>query len=268
MPLTNKEEISFASNESLEEDLDQYDTLPEDTHVLHLWEPLAFKIDEDFEFVHHGFLFTILSSLLYLIAFPILFLLDKVMLDFSVDGIEKLHYMETGKITVSNHVHFLDCTMIGLANFPEKTYFTSLESNFRIPIVKQLITLLNTIPIPTNRKYLPSFAHSIDELLQNGNTIHFYPEASLWPYSRKLRSFKNGAFSFAVENQVPIVPCVFTFHNPTGIRSLFKKKPFVKMTILDPIYPNSDLSTGEAKIDLKEKVHDQMTQKIKEIYKS
>lgn len=268
MPSPINEKISITNDESFENELEQYDLIPEDTHVLHLWEPLSFKIDENFKFVHHGFFFDIASYLLYLIAFPILFILDKVILDFSVDGIEKLQNIENGKITVSNHVHFLDCTMIGLANFPKKTYFTSLESNFKIPIVKQLITLLNTVPIPQNRKYMPHFAYAIDQLLQNGSTIHFYPEASLWPYSHKLRSFKNGAFSFSVENNVPIVPCVFTFHQPNGLRGLIKKKPFIKMTVLDPIYPNLDLPVGKSKIDLKEKVHFQMAKKIKEVYES
>ena len=35
-------------------------------------------------------------------------------------------------------------------------------------------------------------------------------------YYQKLRKFKNGAFSFAVRNNVPVIPYVFKFEKVTG----------------------------------------------------
>lgn len=58
----------------------------------------------------------------------------------------------------------------------QRKLYTSLESNFKIPIVRRIIKLLNTVPIPNDIKYTKNFMNSIDELLQNNKTIHFYPK--------------------------------------------------------------------------------------------
>ena len=133
-----------------------------------------------------------------------------------------------------------------------------MESNFKIPIVRELITLLNAIPIPKDFKYKKYFVQAIDELLSSGKTVHFYPEGSLWPYYDKIRNFKDGAFDLAVRNNVPIVPFVFRFTEPTGIRKKIKKKPFVNLTIFPPQYPDKSLSKADAIHELKNRVHELM----------
>ena len=137
--------------------------ISEDSHVFQLWQPLKFEIDENFQFIRHGILFKLFSSIFHLIAYPILLIFNKVFFGFKIEGKENLTKVTGGKITVSNHVHCLDCTMIGISNFPSKTYYTSLETNFKIPIVKNLITLFNAIPIPKSKKYTPNFINAIDK---------------------------------------------------------------------------------------------------------
>ena len=148
--------------------------------------------------------------------------------------------------------------MVGLGNFPNKTFYTSLETNFKIPVVRRIIKLLNAIPIPRDIKYTKKFMESIDTLLQNKKTIHFYPEGSLWPYHDKIRHFKNGAFDFAVRNNVPIVPMVFKYIKPNYISNLIKSKPDIKLVILEPVYPNKLLPKKERIIDLKNRVYNIM----------
>lgn len=80
--------------------------------------------------------------------------------------------------------------------------------------------------------------NSIDSLLNNGKTVHFYPEGSLWPYYDKIRHFKNGAFDFAVRNNVPIIPMVFKFDKQKKISNLIKPKTIITLEILKPVYPN------------------------------
>ena len=66
----------------------------------------------------------------------------------------------------------------------------------------------------------------------------------------------------AVRNQVPIIPCVFTFREPTGIRKLFKRKPDVTLKILKPIEPDSDKSIRQQVEELKEKTFANMKKAI------
>lgn len=245
---------------------DKYENLADDEHILHLWEPLKFEIDEDFKFVNDNPIFLLFSDLLYIIVFPILWIFNKLTTNFKVYGRKNLTKVKGGKITVSNHVHVMDCTMTGTVIFPHKTYFLSLKSNFNIPVVNIIIRLLNAIPIPDDLENKKRFYSSIDKLLQEGKTLHIYPEGALWPYYTGLRNFKNGAFKFAVDNNVPIVPMVYTFTEPTGIRKLVRKKPFVNLHILEPIYPDFNISKDIAIHKLKEDVFQAMQAELDKHY--
>ena len=74
----------------------------------------------------------------YIVAVPILFVVDKVFFDYKVVGKENVAKVPGGKITISNHIHYLDCTMNGLINLPDYSYFITLESNCNIPIIGAL----------------------------------------------------------------------------------------------------------------------------------
>ena len=55
-----------------------------------------------------------------------------------------------------------------------------------------------------------------------------YPEGEIAPYSRELRSFKNGAFHFAVKNDVPVLPMVFVFPKPKKVKLIVGKPVYLK----------------------------------------
>ncbi len=243
-------------------DKEKEENISEDSHLLHFWQPCKFEIDENFNFVNNSFLFNTFSNLLYMIAYPLLHFITKFFYGFKIEGKENIENITTGKVTVSNHVHPLDCTMVGLANAPKKTFYTSLETNFKIPIVRRIIKLLNTVPIPQNIKYTKAFMDSIDELLKNNKTVHFYPEGSLWPRYDKIRHFKNGAFDFAVRNNVPIVPMVIKFNKPKKINNFIKTRSTITLVIQKPIYPNRLLRKKEAITDLKERVYQSMCNEL------
>jgi len=207
------------------------------------WRTLEFNIDENYDYIPKNILFKIASNILYLgIAFPILKILTKIIYDLKIEGKENIRRLKTGAVTISNHVLILDCAMVGLACGWKKVYFTALEESFRIPFIRKLIKLLNAIPIPSNRENRRGFIKALDTLLQDKKLVHFYPEASLSPYSEEIRKFKRGAFDFSIKNNVPIVPMVFTFRKPKGIRKIFKKKLDVTLKILEPKYPKENIT--------------------------
>ena len=242
----------------------EYAELKDDEHVLHMWTPLDIEIDKDYKFIYENIIFNIASSLLYAIAFIILTIFNKIMYGFKIKGLSNLWAVDGGKITASNHIHPMDCTMNGIINAPKKVYFPTLQSNFEIPVIRWIIRLLNAIPIPEKVEAKKEFYDAIDELLQNGKTVHFYPEAAMRPYDTKIRNFKRGAFRFAVQNGVPIVPIVYTYAEVTGIRALFKQKPFINAEVLPAIYPDKTLEEGEAIEKLKNEVHEAMDAAIKQ----
>ena len=247
------------------EKLEIENNIQDDEHVLHMWQPLPeLEIDEDFELIPKSIFFKLASTLLYIVAYPILFVFNKLVYQFQIEGIENMWKVEGGRITVSNHVHPMDCTMNAILNGPRKLFFPTLKSNFQIPVVKTLIRLLHAIPIPTNKQGNERFKETINELLQKGETVHFYPEAALRPYCTKLRHFKNGAFHFAVENEVPIIPIIYTYKPVTGIRKMIRRKPLIQATILEPIYPEkkSDKTQKQKVEELKQEVWNKMDETI------
>ena len=240
------------------------ENIPEDSHILHFWQPCKFEIDEDFKFVNDNFIFNTFSNLLYIIAYPLLHIINKFFFGFKIEGKENVENITSGKVTVSNHVHPMDCTFVGLANSPNKTFFTSLETNFKIPVVRRIIKLLNTVPIPQNIRYTKAFMDSIDQVLQDNKTVHFYPEGSLWPHYDKIRHFKNGAFDFAVRNNVPVVPMVIKFNKTKKISNLIKTRTTITLVIQKPIYPNRLLGKKDAILDLKERVRNSMCEELEQ----
>ena len=271
----------FINNETIAKSLDsieEIDTLEnldkieniedENEHIIDLWEPLEFNIDERYEYVPKSIIFSFLSNGVYYgIAYPILKLIMKIVYDFKIEGKENIRNLKEGAVTVSNHVLFLDCAMVGLAYGFKKVYFTTLEGSFKIPFVRKLIKLLRAMPIPESVKNKQYFMKAVDKILEKENSVHFYPEASLFPYFDKIRHFKNGAFDFAVRNNKPIVPMVSTFRKPKGIRKVFKKKKDVTLTVLEPIRPPKDGNTKQRIEFLKNQVHNEMKKVNKQKYK-
>ena len=243
--------------EKIEENLEN-----EDEHIINMWTPLDMEIDEDYDYIKEGILFKIASTLLYIIVWPILVVYNKLMYNFKIYGRENLTKVKTGKITVSNHVHPMDCTMNAIANAPKSLYFVSIKSNFEIPVIRHIIRLLHAIPIPEGFHNKEKFFLSINRLLKENKTVHFYPEASLWPYYKKIRKFKNGAFKLAVENNVPIVPMVYKFVKPYGIRKYIKRKPFIGLYVLPAIYPDKKLDKKQAVEKLKNDTYLKMKQEL------
>ncbi len=236
----------------------------EDTDVIKLWEPLKFEIDENYEYIPKGKIFNFFSNILYnVIALPVLKVLTKIIYDLKIEGIENIRDFQGGAVTVSNHVLILDCAMVGIACGFKKIYYTTREGSFKIPFVRKLIKLLRAVPIPStinNKRY---FTQSINQVLKEGKLVHFYPEAALWPYCEKIRKFKYGAFNFAVQNDVPIIPMVFKFREAKGIRKIFKKKQDVTLKILEPIKPEYVYEDRRENEELlKQKVHEMMEKVI------
>lgn len=239
----------------------------ENDHIIdmEMWEPFEFNIDENYEYIKKGKIFEWYSNMLYYgVAMPVLYVLTKILYDLKIEGKENLQNLETGAVSVSNHVLFLDCAMVGLALEDKKVYYTTLEDSFKIPIVRKLIKLLRAVPIPKEKRNKLNFMQEIDKALQNGDIIHFYPEASLWPYYNKIRNFKTGAFHFAVKNNVPIIPMVISFRRPIGLRRVFKHKSDVTLKILKPMKYEGESIEQKAQIEeLKESVQNIMQKSLK-----
>ena len=166
---------------------------------------------------------------------------------------------KTGAVIVSNHCHMLDAMLHRLQK-KRRFMLTSIPENFKIPVLSTIIKIGDTVPIPRELGALRLFKDIIDEHLQKKYTILFLPERSLWPYYRSLRPFSNGAFRFAYQNNVPILPSCVSIrikHKKNG-----KKKYRFTLTYFEPLFVDADLTEREAVELLKQAAFKQMQQRI------
>ncbi len=155
-----------------------------------------------------------------------------------VKGKKNLKGVKSG-ITISNHVHQLDCLWNMEALYNKKVYITGAPHNFKEGFFGATMEAGGFIPLTTSFSESKKFSEYISSVLKEGGFIHFYPEQALWYKYEQSRPFKKGAFYYASQNNVPIIPIIICFR-----KSLFHKTA-VTLNICKPIYPDENLSAKE-----------------------
>lgn len=238
-----------------------YTNLKGDEQVTHNWAPLSFEIKNNYNYVLNNPLFKLISNILSLPIFIILYIIDKIFLGFCVINKDKI-VKDKGFVSISNHIHYLDCTLIGLIYYPNRVHYPTIEENFKIPFVRKLIRLLYAMPIPKDRIKKDRFYSQINKALKGKFILHMYPEAALWPYYEKIRDFKYGAFKIAVDANVCVQPIRFVFTKSNGLYRLYKKRKRICAVVLDPLYPNMKLEYRDRIKDLRDRTYESMKKEI------
>ena len=164
-------------------------------------------------------------------------------------------------VFVANHQSELDILMLG-ATFPRYCSVTGKKVLKYYPFLGWFMTLSGSVYIDrVNRENaLKAFSGAIEQVKAKNQSVFIFPEGtrshSLVP---GMLPFKKGAFHFATQAQIPLVPWVVS--NYSKVFS-FKTKTFVPGTIeievLQPIETKG--MTSENVNDLMQTVQTQMTQ--------
>ena len=245
----------------MENDAQARELPEEDQHVLHMWEPLPFSVGEDYDYRRQGFFCRLGSGILRTVVFLLLSVWNYLAYGMVIDGKENLKGVR-GAVTVCNHVHPMDCTMVDLAVFPRPIHYVTLDTNFRIPVVRHLIRWLGAVPLSHSPHQMGRLFTAMGQAMHDGELVQIYPEGVLIPYCGDLRKFKNGAFRLAADQAVPVVPMVITQEPPSGLLKLYKKKPCLHLHILPPLHPDPSLPPRQAAVRLREQCLRAMQEKL------
>lgn len=200
---------------------------------------------------YRGILFNLFSSLFKMgIAYPILLFWTHFVLGVKVYGRKNLRGLKSA-LTVCNHVHMLDSTLVNLAFFPRKVVFPTIPQNIKTLWPGKLVRVLGGFAIPESTMELKTFFDEMEFLLMKNHIVHIFPEGELKPYDTNLRDFKKGAFHLAAQARVPIVPMLITFEPPKGLIRLIRKKPVMRLHIGKPIYPVATDLEVDSKLRMK-----------------
>lgn len=205
----------------------------------------------------------------YLVIHGLLRLKLRIQMGLRIRGREVLKKYKSelkhGAITIANHVYRLDCPCVLIAvNGTHHTRIPMFAPNFR---TKDgfFMQLAGGVPIPdstTNMSALKKFNEAFDEFHRRGYWFHIFPEACRWDMYKPLRPFQKGAFTMSYKYNKPILPCVITFRERTGIFRLFgpKSLPLLTVTIGEPLLPDTTQPRKTEVERLRTQAHTQMQQ--------
>ncbi len=175
-------------------------------------------------------------------------------------GLDHFKSLDSGAVITCNHFHAFDSFAIQLAyeaaEQNERTFYRVIrEGNYTsFPgFYGFLMRHCNTLPLSSDIRTMRKFIEATNSLLRDGHFVLIYPEQSMWWNYRKPKPLKDGAFTFAAKNNVPVLPCFITMRD-TDIpgEGGFPVQEYT-VHVSKPIYPDSSLSYRKQVEDLKTK---------------
>ncbi len=188
-----------------------------------------------------------------------------------IRGLENLKNLTPGAVLTCNHFNPFDTFAIHEAFLrsgvkKKKLYRVIREGNYTsFPgFYGYLMRNFYTLPLSSNLHTMRKFNEATDKLLRDGNLVLVYPEQSMWWNYRKPKPLKPGAYSIAIKNGVPVLPCFITMKDSYKMGDDGYPVQEYTINIGKPIYPDESLSRKERL----EKMMQENTRVWQEIYES
>lgn len=179
-------------------------------------------------------------------------LTKKVNKDTEIVGLENALGIEGGAIITSNHYNPTDSTPIRILaqklGRKKNLHIVVEERNiFMTGLFGFLMKNCNTHPVSRNARYMAkNLKPALDEIIKEGGLVLIYPEQEMWYNYKKPRPMRDGAYHFASEFSVPIIPTFTEMVTLDGERDSDGALPIKHILhILPPIYPDKSLSVRE-----------------------
>ena len=227
-------------------------TYPErsDEHMIKVKKVRNLKFDTSYKYLDKSFGFKFMRAIYWLLVTLIVFPIMRISHGLRIYGKKNLkkhkEELKGGAITVSNHVFYWDYLCVLKAIRPRLSYFPAWKDNLNGPCGK-LIRLSGGIPVPTDDIHaMRDFNEAMEEILNEGKWLHFFPEGSMWFFYPDVRPLKKAVFSYSVKFNKPILPITMSFRPRRNITRLFTKTPCVDLHIGEPIFPDTMLPRREA----------------------
>ncbi len=160
-----------------------------------------------------------------------------------------------GFIITSNHFNPLDNLCIKKLikkQYDKLPYIVIQATNLAAGgVIGELFNYLDHIPICKSASYIRGeFLEHMREVLGSGAPVLIYPEEEMWFNYRKPRPSKRGAFHFAAELNVPVVPCfVEILDTARADNDEFFESEYV-VHVLEPLVPDAAKSVRANSIEM------------------
>ncbi len=217
-------------DEDVEEDPPTKELLPEDIDYLRT--KIRSKIKSRFAFaIARKYVYSLID--------------EKKLIIKEIRGIENYANLNSGAIVTCNHFNAFDSFAMQLAyeasGQKDRNFYRIIrEGNYtNFPgFYGILMRNCNTFPLSSNKDTMKKFMKSLDQVLQEGHFMLIYPEQSMWWNYKKPKPLKKGAYTFAVRNNVPVLPCFITMEDSDVLDDDGFFVQEYTIHVAEPIYPD------------------------------
>ena len=219
-------------------------------------------LKEDYQYIRSGVIFRVFEFLFYyIVMIPVVYMLQKVVCHQKFANRKVIRRAKKdGCFIVSNHTQVQSDSYIGpLATFPKKCFIISNPHVLSVRALRLGMQAYGVIPLGSNLDEKKEFLHCVETRLKENKAVIVYPEAHVWPYYTKIRSFDHQAFWYLARQHKPM----FVLTNCYRKRRFFKRPKIV--TYADgPFYPDPELSANEAAKKLRDIAYETMCKRTRE----
>ncbi len=236
----------------------QYPDAP-DAHMITVKHVRDLSFDESYPYLPQGVGYKFLRGCYWLLLNGIVFPVMRLSHGLRIYGKKNLKKhkkaLKNGAITISNHVFYWDYLAVLKAVRPHLAYFPAWKDNLEGPCGR-LIRLSGGIPIPTgNIHAMIRFKRAMEEVLEKGKWLHFFPEGSMWFFYPDIRPLKKAVFQYAVRYEKPVIPISMSFRPRRGFLKLFGKGPCVDLHVGEPLWADNTLAPAAAAEDMRARAY-------------
>lgn len=211
-------------------------------------------MDAAFPFVRKGVFWKAASLLLYyVIALPLVSFIIKAVNRTKIVNKKNIKHIKGGFFLYGNHTHWSDGFLPHVMASPKRTYVIAGPDAVSIKGLRNIVTMLGAIPVPTQPKALGPFTDAVKQRYAEGACVAIYPEAHIWPYYTGIRPFPPTSFQYPAELGTPVVAMVTRYRERKG-RGNSIKRPARTVILSDPMYPKPGLTVRQAQLDLHRRV--------------
>lgn len=193
-----------------------------------------------------------------------------------IEGIENYEAIKaSGAILTCNHFNAFDNFAIHYALFPymyrpggQVLYKVIREGNYtNFPgLYGFFFRHCNTLPLSANFSTMKNFMTAMKVLLERGEKVLVYAEQGMWWNYRKPRPLTAGAFKFAAESKVPVLPIFITMNDSDKIGGDGFPVQEYTLHFLPAIYPDENKTVKENMEFLKDKNYAMWKEVYEKVY--
>ena len=219
------------------------------------------QIDEKYNYfkVDKFFLKALSKTLYYILAKPVLWLLNKIIFDLKF--VNKKVFRQRGKkgcFIYANHTNYLpDATVGSLVHWGQNQVVCGSEP-VTIPVIGPLVAGVGALPLGNTISAKKNFMKFMKSRLDKNDSISIYPEAHIWPYFTGVRNFIPGSMAYPCEYNVPSFSITMCYQ-----KKKFSKSPKMIAICDGPFYPDLELPKKERINKLRDEIYITMVENTK-----